>query len=255
MNTRPLSRLRVAACAAALVATGLFSGCASSARFSVEARQQAPGEAAAVAYRLRAAPSLESATAPGVSRVRVMDDVRTALSARGMFEAPAGVAAELEIEVELSAGQPYPAELTFSAPVYAGGAPTASGEAAHRSAGGASSSPTKIGEREVTRVVTMYPKRLQLTARRTSAGASAQPLWRVTVDNADEEADLGSYTRLMVAAAMDWVGRTTEEPVEIVLGPRDARVAFLAAGEIRGGSGGMLADRQARAAENRPVDG
>jgi len=250
---------RTASCVAAVITAGFLAGCASSARFSVEARHVPGAVVDAASYRLETGPALRATTASGVSREQVLRDVRTALSAHGLFEAPAGLAADLAIEVDFAIGQPYEKALTMAAPVYAEGASAASGGAANgRIGASASGSPTKVGEREVTRIVTVFPKRLELTAwaaQGRSVARTSDPLWRVAVDNVDEGNDLARYTRWMVAAAMDWVGRDTTEPIEIVLGSRDQRVTFIAAGETHAPNGGVVAGRTERAATGRPVDG
>ena len=231
MNTHQISFSNSALCAATIVVAGFLCGCSTSARFSVEAGGPGGAPEDRLSYRLAAGPALAGGAMSPASRERVLRDVRTALSGRGVYEAPEGLAPEMEIEVDLGQGPAIRKVLTFTEPVYLEGMSAAS-NAVTPGRGGSDTSrmPRKVGERDVTRIVTVFPKYLRLTARpMRSAGsvAAGAPLWRIEVTNEDESEDLDTYARLMVAAAMDWVGRSTDSPVEVVVRSGDSRVAFI----------------------------
>lgn len=225
-----------ALCVATVVVAGFLCGCTSTARFSVQAERQDSPTTPMVSYRLKAGAG-PGATAPALAtHGQVLRDVRTALASRGMFEAPAGVAPALEIEVELGIGPAHQKTLAHRVPVYAEGSQpyTRTGESRHASVS-SETMPRKIGEREVTAVVTVHPKHLRLTARafrpEPTHSGETPVVWSVVVTNEDESTDLASYSRLMIAAAMDWIGRATQEPMLVEISDRDRRVAFLAAGQ------------------------
>jgi len=231
MNTHQISFPNSALCAATIVVAGFLCGCSTSARFSVEAGGLDGAPADSLSYRLAAGPALAGGAMSPVASERVLRDVRTALSGRGLFEAPEGLVPGMEIEVDLGRGHAIQKVLTYSVPVYLEGMSAASNtERPDRVGADTSRVPRKIGERDVTRIVTVYPKFLRLTARPmgpSGAVATRAPLWRIEVTNEDESEDLDAYARLMVAAAMDWVGRSTDAPVEVVVGSGDSRVAFI----------------------------
>ncbi len=233
-NTSDYSRYLVVTLA---LGTALhFCGCASSHRFTVEADRQTERGVPERSYRLTASVADRSPVATTALSRQFVSDVRTALSGRGLFEAPEGVAPELEIRVELVQGAAVHRTLTHEVPIYVSG-PSAGLESQKdgRSRTGGVALPKKVGEQTVTQVVTVYPKALRLTARSTSqlaGGGDSAPLWTVLVTNEDESNDLAHHSRLMVAAAMDLIGRDTGAPQEVVLSGRDGRVAFIEQGIV-----------------------
>lgn len=220
-----------ALCVASVVIAGSLCGCATGARFAVQAEHAGSTPIPAQSYRLNAAPELGGAAVSAGAREQILRDVRTALSEGGLLEAPVGVAPTLEIEVELVLGPARQKALTLAVPVYSEGAqPVSRTDGLGRTAVPGGSYPRKVGEREITQVVTVHPKALRLTAHPLRSGSAerAAASWSVIVTNEDESTDMVAYARLMVAAAMDWIGRSTESPTEVVLTHRDRRVALLA---------------------------
>jgi hypothetical protein len=220
-----------ALCVASVVIAGSFCGCTTGARFAVQAEHADAASIPAQSYRLSAAPQLGGAEIPAGAREQILRDVRTALAERGLFEAPEGVAPTLEIDVELAFGPARQKALALAVPVYSEGAqPVSRADGLGRAGAPGGSVPRKVGEREITQVVTVHPKALRLTAyplRPAPAGRAAAS-WSVVVTNEDEATDMVAYARLMVAAAMDWIGRSTDSPTEVVLTHRDRRVTLLA---------------------------
>jgi hypothetical protein len=165
---------------------------------------------------------------------RAAADIRTALSSKGLFEAPAGVAPQFEVEIDFGLEGPVQKTLTHTEPVYvsASSAPRSPGSRGADDFGSAGL-PRKIGERTVTTTVTVHRKFLRLTARAVRARDDDQPrpvLWSVVVTNEDESDDLVRYIRLMAAAAMDVIDKDTGAERRVVLTNHDGRVAFVAQG-------------------------
>jgi hypothetical protein len=98
---------------------------------------------------------------------------------------------------------------------------------------GSAPRPRKIGEREVTTTVLLYTKFLRLSAREAGTSPAeppGPPLWSVVVTNEDQSDDLVRYTRLMAAAAMDYIGEQSPHGQTILLSYADGRVRFIEQG-------------------------
>lgn len=211
----------------------LLAGCATSTPFQVDAsRRPDPGAAPRFSYQLVSANPDFAAGHTNVARMSRA--LRTALSSRGLFEAPAGVAPQLDIEFDFGLEGPriISRESTIRAP----------GPESHRPIGGFSfegtaerldEGPTVVAEdRTVVDQVRLYRKFLRVTARRSGHAvdqAPPLPLWSVFVENEDESRDLARYLTLMAAAAMDTLGEDTTAPRSVKLTRRDGRVLFVQA--------------------------
>ena len=217
-----------------LVLGAALGGCTTSSQFSVEARRPVGAHTPGQSYRLVAGASWQSPATARLPADAVLRDVATALSARGMYLASPHVVPDLEIDVDLALGAPLSKTLIQTVPVYAQPAPRASSSprVGGEANSGVTASPRTIGEQQIARTVEMHPKRLLLTAwpLQPDGARGRQPVWSVEVNNADESDDLAAYARLMVAAAMDWIGRATDEPAVVDLHARDSRVTFIARG-------------------------
>lgn len=216
------------------LAGALLSGCSSSSQFSVDAVRRADAHLAPhLSYRLVLSAAADAAALSPLAEQRLLRDIRTALSSRGLFEAPAGVTPALEVEIDFGLEGPVQRELTYTEPVYvtAPSAPRTSGRAG---AGDFSPAglPRRLGDRQVTKIVSLFPKFLRLTARETSdeAGEGRTPLWSVVVCNEDQSDDLARYTRLMAAAAMDYIDVHASAGEQVVLSYADGRVQFIEQG-------------------------
>ena len=79
------------------------------------------------------------------------------------------------------------------------------------------------GYQDYSRSYTVYEKSLLLTAR-SQAG---DELWTLTVRTIDESSDLRSYIPLLAAAALPYVGDTTDGAVVVRIGEEDESVRYL----------------------------
>lgn len=219
-------------CAAAVVALHVTTGCSTSSRFAVEARRDAPSEVpqgSGTSYRLTAGPTISRPEHGPAATTALMRDVATALSGCGYYPAPGGTEADIEVVVDLRAGHPVTRWATVGVPVYVE-------SVAHSRAGGESGGPAqprKIGEQQVAHPVQMFPKHLLLTAWAVDAAGMRgdRALWAVHVRTEHEEENPAGQARLMVAAAMDWIGTSTAHPIDLALSSSDARVRFIARGQ------------------------
>ncbi|HEX9783968.1 MAG TPA: RNA polymerase sigma factor [Opitutaceae bacterium] len=186
---------------AALV--GLLSGCATY-QFKVDAIK-APDSPFGVSYRLHSAH-------PGITEddarfLEAAEYVKTALSSKGMFEAPAGVTPDMTVEIDFGIDserteqriEPGNAHLLANALIN----------------------------------VVIYEKYVRITARENpqqTGDYGSRELWSVYVTNENEDDDLREYLPLLVSAAMDAIDSDSKGRKLIDLGPNDARVVFVKSG-------------------------
>lgn len=229
----------------ALAAFGLillWSGCATTYRFKVDAvkNQEIPQEKQS--YRVVSAnPEMDD---QDLRFREAASYVKTALSSKGMYEAPPGTDAEMEVEVDFGMEEPKTKFHTISEPVYAlvgGGARTVTVPV--RDKNGNVTYQTYVvydpPQRELIgfqdRVITVqvYEKYMRITSRETPSAENDRPpreLWSVYVVNEDEKDDLREYVPLMVSAAMDSINEDASTKKEVVLKDDDDRVVFVKKG-------------------------
>ncbi|RLD04601.1 MAG: hypothetical protein DRI65_10400 [Chloroflexota bacterium] len=176
----------------------MFDGCTTY-RFKVDAIK-APGGS----YRLESADS--EFTQDDAHFREVAEFVKTALSSKGMFEAPPGVMPDMIVEVDLGIEATRTIQWMTFYPPFDGG--------------------------QLVTVV-IYKLFLQITARdEPRQGGDHLPLERwstyVTIENEDD--DLRKYVPLLVSAAMDSIDADTAGQKRITLRANDDRIAFVKAG-------------------------
>lgn len=210
----------------------LVTGCATRHTFTVEAINQADRELSRQSFLLldaRAEADLAEPAFRGVEK-----DLLTALSGRGFYAAPKGVAPEMLIEVDFGMSAPIVTHHVRVEPVeiMAASAQTFPMRLSGQTAPLGTTRPLVVHQ-EVPFTVTTYEKFLRLTARDLPRGGDAPvppQIWSVLVTNRDASDDLATYLPLMIAAAMDSAGRDFEGEQRVVLTGRDGRVAFVQQG-------------------------
>ncbi len=175
----------------------------------------------------------------------VSDYVKTTLSAQGLYEAPDTESADMIVDISFGVGEPQIDYKTYTTPIYA----VSSGGPRQVSIPIFDNKGNIIGYRNVTVYdpprkqvvdfeekmvpVTTYEKYLRLTARDNQnvddSEAPAQ-VWSIYVKNKDESDDLRKYLPLMAAAAVPYVGASTESQKEITLKESDDEVTFVKRG-------------------------
>jgi hypothetical protein len=151
------------------------------------------------------------------------DFVRTALSSKGLYEAPSEERADMIVELDYGMEAPRSKMERVSVPVYAqvGGAvryesvpvTDSRGNVSHRTV--AVYEPPRnelMGYDEQPRLVTIYEKYLKISARENKPAAEGRPpaeLWSIHASAEDESKDLRKYLPIMASATMDYIGQDT----------------------------------------------
>ena len=220
-------------CTGLVSVAALAAGCATQYRYGVNAINQPTGVRPAFAYQL--IDVRRDAGGAGPAFARVAGDVRTALSSKGLFAAPAGTIPHLEIEVDFGISAPVIEHRIRTEPVVVF-VPMASGLSSGQGSDlrGTRLQARSMGSRAVPYTITTYRKFLRLTAWEREPGEKAtegrRQIWSVHVSNQDRSNNLARHVRLMVAAAMDHIGSDLRTEKQVVLTMRDGRVVFVEQG-------------------------
>ncbi|MEO5957735.1 MAG: hypothetical protein ABIR80_01315 [Opitutaceae bacterium] len=222
-----------------LTVTMIAGGCGTQVTVDSLAR---PG-ANAVSYELRNAnPLLEE---DSLRYKELAGYVKTALSGKGMYEAPAKVQADVVVSVDFGIGPPQSRRQTVSEPVYRtvpGKIRTERVQIGTDSLGmpifttvTVEEAPTHniVGTREYVVTSTVYEKYIHLSARETTAPAEGQPpaeIWTIDVTSEGESRDLRHHLPLLVAASIDYIGQDSQGHKKIRIKDSDKDVAFVKAG-------------------------
>lgn len=219
----------------------LMTGCTTR-TFRVDAIKNPDVAASGMAFEVENAnPELEDSD-PRVKRAA--DYVRTALSAKGLYEAPEAVPADMKVEVDFGSEAPKREIVRHEEPVYRlirepGYFVTETyvdeqgrTRTIRRYVPGEERE-VFIGWREVIFVVMVYPKYLRITAREVPADGSdhvPRELWSVYVTNEDDEKDMEKSLPMLVAAAMDAIDQNASSQRTVTMKEDDDRVVFIKKG-------------------------
>jgi len=198
---------------------GLGSGCNApghKVKIDAIARQESPRDAQSYILKPRGA-----VAADDTLRTREATEfIRTALSGKGMYEAPNAERADLVIEVDYGVEAPRSKIERVTVPIYAQvGGGVRYGTVAGRDAQGnpvqrsvAVYEPPRteiVGYDEVPRLVTVYEKYLKISARENRASSEGRPppeLWTIHASTEDESKDIRKYLPIIASATIDFVG-------------------------------------------------
>ena len=204
----------------ALAVLLVFGGCSSASTYQVKVDAISKPEAPAKqSYALKSKdPRL------GEENLRykeAADFVRTALSGKGLYEAPNADVADMVVELDYGLEAPRSKIERVSTPVYAqvgGGVrydsvpmTDARGNVSYRTV--AIYDPPKselIGYDEMPRQITIYEKYLKITARENKPAAEGKPpseLWSIHASAEDESKDLRKSLPIMASATVDYIGQ------------------------------------------------
>ena len=148
------------------------------------------------------------------------DFVRTALSGKGLYEAPNADRADMVVELDYGMEAPRSKIERVSTPVYAqvgGGVRYESvpvtdsrGNVGQRTVAVYDAPRSElVGYDDVPRQVTIYEKYLKITARENKPAAEGRPpaeLWSIHASAEDESKDLRKYLPIMASATVDYIG-------------------------------------------------
>lgn len=240
MRSLPSRVLQVALCIAGLLT---LAGCGSTYRFKVDAVKNPDIAEAKHSYRIASGnPEMDT---EDLRFKEASTYVKTALSSKGMYEAPAGTEAEMVVEVDFGMEEPRTEIRTVSVPIYTYVRQPPrfvkvqirdpkTGQI--REATVMVEDPPRqelVGFEERPVTTTVYEKYIRITAREAPGSEGDRPpreIWSVYVKNEDENDNLREYVPLMVSAAMDSVDENGSTAKEVVLNDSDERVAFVKKG-------------------------
>lgn len=218
---------------------GVFAGCAGPAhQVKVDAIAK-PARSEAQSYVLKSAnPQLGE---ENLRHREAADFVRTALSGKGLYEAPAADRADMVIELDYGMEAPRSKIERVSVPVYAqvgGGVRYDSvpvtdsrGNTSYRTV--AVYQPPRsevVGYDEVPRMVTVYEKYLKITARENKPASEGRPpaeLWSIHASTEDESKDLRKYLPIIASATVDFIGQDTSNQKTVRVKSDGADVQFI----------------------------
>jgi hypothetical protein len=229
--------------------TALFTGCNSSSTYTVqvdaiatptEVGQPAP---AAQSYHIRSHnPRLDESS---LRYKEVTDYVRTALSGKGMYEAPSPDLADVVIDIDYGMDAPRVKFETVSNPivVMVPGAVHMQ-EVPIRDRDGniigyrtiAVREPPRqefMGMQESVQPVVVYEKFLKLSARtnkEADEGRAPPEVWSVNVSAEDKSQELRKYMPILASATADYIGTNTKESKPIKINEGDEVVSFIKKG-------------------------
>ncbi len=175
----------------------------------------------------------------------VAEYVKTALSGKGLYEAPNADSADMIVDVAFGMGAPQVEFRTHEQPIIA-----EVGGGYQRVLVGYQTTPNGgripiyrtirvpghyevLDYEERTVPYTSYEKYLRITARDNTLEDEAEvsvQVWSVYVKNKDESDDLRKYLPVMAAASITYVGETTERQEEIKLKGTDTGITFVKEG-------------------------
>jgi len=239
---RPSSMLSVCATVLALAGGVWLTGCVSSTEVKIDSLAKPKAEDA-ISYELHnqnplmADDSLRYKEAAGY--------VKTALSGKGMYEAPPGAKADVVVNLDFGIGPPQSKLEKVSEPVYI----TLPGQIRQeRVQVGTDRNGNPIyqvitiqdppstefaGFREYEITVTTYEKYLKLKARSTDPAQEGKPpeeIWTVDVTSEGESHDLRKKLPVLVAASIDYIGKDSHGEKVIKIKDTDKDIAFVKKG-------------------------
>jgi len=149
--------------------------------------------------------------------------IRTALSSRGLWEAPNPSAADLIVELEYAIEPAHTIYQTVEVPVYL---------VADRGVG---QMPGRefVGYENEARPVVVREKHLSISCRENEPAVEGRPasdLWRISASIEDERTDLRECLPVLAAVVMDQIGKTSDGATVKRVGQNDPAVAFIKKG-------------------------
>jgi hypothetical protein len=220
----------------------LWPGCTSSSyKVKVDAISK-PARADVQSYVLK---SKDPTLGPENLRHREATEfVRTALSGKGLYEAPSPEKADMVIELDYGMEAPRSKIERVSVPVYAqvGGGVRYESMPVTDSRGNTSYRTVAVyvpprsevvGYDDVPRMVTVYEKYMKITARENKSASEGRPpaeLWSVHASTEDESKDLRKYLPIIASATVDFIGQDSSNQKTVKVRSDGAAVEFIRKG-------------------------
>jgi hypothetical protein len=231
-------------CSALALATValLIGGCATTHQVKVDSLAK-PNAEAAISYEIH---NKNPMVADDSLRYKEAANlVKTALSGKGLYEAPPNTKPDLVVDLDYGVGPPQQKKETVSEPVYI----TVPGQIrTERVQVGTDSQGRPIyqtitvqdppttefaGFREYMVTVTVYEKYLKLSARENKEAAEGRPqteVWTVDVTSEGESRDIRKNLPVLVAASIDYIGKDSHGQKTIKIKDSSSDIAFVKKG-------------------------
>jgi hypothetical protein len=220
-----------------------WSGCATTYEVKVDAISKPPETPKEIAsYKIRN--KNPSVGEDSLRHKEAAQYIKTALSGKGLYEAPNAQSADMIVDVDYGMEPPRVKFEKVSVPIYAqvgGGVrymqvpvTDSKGNTSYRSVAVYEPPRTElIGYEEVPRPVVVYEKYLRVSARENRQAREGRPpteIWSVHVSAEDESKDLRKYIPVMAAATIDHIGTNTKADKTITVSEKDSVVDFVKKG-------------------------
>jgi hypothetical protein len=153
--------------------------------------------------------------------------IKTALSSKGLYEAPSPAAADMVVEIEYGMAPPKVKYEPCNRPIIARPKDLPDGRA--------TMDPTKevVGYEDFVYPVVTREKHLSVCGRENKQPGEGRPpaeIWRVEVSISDESHDLRGYLPILASAAMDEIGRNSDGTATTTLKENDESIRFIKKG-------------------------
>lgn len=241
-TSRSNSPARFPTKATLVAAVLLLGGCASSYEVKVDSLAK-PKAANAISYEIKNRNPLVADDSLRYKEAANM--VKTALSGKGMYEAPPNTKPDIVVDLDYGVGPPQMRRETVSEPVYItipGQIRTERVQVGTDSQGRpvyqtitVQDPPTTefAGFREYVVTVVVYEKYLKLSARENKEQAEGRPLqevWTVDVTSEGESRDIRKNMPVLVAASIDYIGKDSQGQKTIRIKDNSSDIAFVKKG-------------------------
>jgi len=238
MKTTPLqSALFAAACI-------LLGGCTTAYDVQVDAISKAtPNTPAPQSYNIKSSnPKMDEES---LRYKEVADYVKTALSGKGMYEAPNPEQADVVVNLDYGMNSPRVKFETVTTPIImpVGGGTRTVQVPIRDSSGRIIGYQTMIiqdpprmevvGYEDTVRPVIVYEKYLQISARlnkEATEGRAAPEVWSVSISSEDTSKDLRKYLPILASASADYIGTNTNAQKSVKIREGDEVVSFIKKG-------------------------
>jgi len=211
----------------------ILSGCAQYHAVTLDSLARA--NANPISYSIRTAHPLRQEDA--ALYVETANLVRTALSGRGLYEAPPQAEPDVVVDIDFGVGPARVHREKLLRPLggWSGQAAVWNRDPAKEIyiEGAPPMAPPQIKTEEYEIVSTTYEKYLRLTAHERVARTADRPpmeIWTVDATSEGESSDLQEYLPILAAASIDYIGRDSHGQKTIRLKDSDADVAFVKKG-------------------------
>lgn len=210
---------------------------------SAQLAQAAPPAKAPQSYRIR--PHNQNIPEDNLRYREVSDYVKTALSAKGMYEAPSAEAADVIIEIDYGMESPRMKYETVTTPIIAIQEGPAQREIVPVSTGADGQMKYKVirvpglqirkivGWKEEIEPVIVYEKFLKVSARENREMAEGRPapeVWSVNVSAEDQSNELRKYMPILASATADYIDTNTKQEKAVDVSENDEVVKFIKKG-------------------------